>query len=169
MVQSAHLLNYQNKTCNKDGPRKSKAEGEYDYKSSKYYSNLEAAIKSKGTSSFKAADVFMMNTNTNHHYVHNPNGKTNQTKDKSKGVISISNIQNDNSFSNMNSSFKGKSPVIGISSVVYSSNKNGKKQGSRRAYEADKRVEDPAIPFPNSQKHQSSKLGSGYIEYLDNR
>ena len=153
----------------KDYDSKNKRDAEYDYRSSKYYSNLESSLKTKGREAMKAMDAFMMVSNTNHHYIMNHNNTKNLPKDQEKIGGSNSNLQNDNSFNNLNSSFKGRNPVIGISSIVYGSNKNAKKLHSNAHSESNHRVENPAIPFPNSQRHQSSKLASSDKDYLLNK
>lgn len=168
-VKPAHVINYQDKSREGDWDDKNRKDQDYDSRSSKYYSNLESSLKSKGRDAMKAVDAFMMTSNTNHHYMLNHNNAKNYQKEQGKNGGSSSNQQNDNSFNNLNSSFKGRNPVIGISSIVYGSNKNVKKLHTNVHSESNHRVEDPAIPFPNSQRHQSSKAASSDKEYWRNR
>lgn len=125
-VRSSHLVNYQDKTrdCNDKTNRR---EQDPDHRSSKYYSTLESSLKTKGREAMKAVDAFMMTSNTNHHYMLNHNNPKNYQKEQVKNGGTISPQQNDSSFNKLNSSFKARNPVIGISSIVYGSNKNVKK------------------------------------------
>ena len=148
-------------------------------KTSSKYGNLESSVKLKETSALKPNEIFMMNTNTNHHYnyFHNPHkGKTSAREHKKlSGTANLQNLadlkQNDYNFtnndsSNLDISFKGRNPIMGVSALMQ--DVKPKKQ-SRKSSRTSKKIEDPAIPFPNSEKHRSSKLASNESEYTSSR
>ena len=69
--------------------------------------------------------------------------------------------------SNLNISSKERRPMISMSSITHGGQKNAKKVGKKG--QPEKRKEDPAIPFPQSQKHFSSKLTPGEMEFVASR
>lgn len=168
---SSQFFNYTESLRNRDDDTSnvSRTKADYDKLGSKYSSNLEASTKPKDKSILKPNDIFMMNSNTNHHhqYMFNANSQKGSSRQQNKYGPS-SGHPNDISTSNLNTSFKGRNPVIAASSTSqgsgYPSSKTGKK-----VTEPTKHKEDPAIPFPQSQKHRSSKLSPNDIEFASNR
>ena len=168
---SSQFFNYTESLRNRDGDVSdiSRPKVDYEKHSSKYSSNLEASSKSKDKNILKPNDIFMMNSNTNHHhqYMFNANPQKGSSRQQSKyGPSSGQHL--DTSNNNLNSSFKGRNPVIGVSSTSQGSGYHKGKPGKKIA-EATKHKEDPAIPFPQSQKHRSSKLSPNDIEFASSK
>jgi hypothetical protein len=130
--------------------------------SSKYSSNLEASIKRKETKVLKPNEIFIMNTNNNHHYnfLYNANNEKVSSRDQKRVDVSKNYTNNNDSSQNIN--FKGRNPVFGISSVIKESSKSRK--SSRKSSKSYKKSDDPAIPFPHSQKHHSSKFAINEVD-----
>lgn len=106
----------------------------------------------------------MINVNNNHHhYLYNSHGTKPHSREQTKAMLS-SNFTNDSSNSNLNTSTKGRNPVIGITSATHGSKPSHKQ--SRKSSRGPKKIEDPAIPFPQSQKHHSSKLNTNEQEFV---
>lgn len=109
------------------------------------------------------------NTNHHHHYHYNAGPKVNfpQNSRDQKRLNTTPSFTGDTSSSNLNISTKGRNPVISMSSITHGGQKNPKKLSKKP--QNDRVKEDPAIPFPQSQKHFSSKLSPGEIEFVASR
>lgn len=148
------FFNYADKPKKSSDAGASSRLGDYDRNTSKYTSNLEASIKSKeGT-----RDILMMNSNNNHHYhyIYNSNNLSSRDQ-KNKNLTS-----NYTSESNLNSSYKPSSLHPGASDLQ---EKLKTKKPSKKI-STSKKIEDPAIPFPQSQKHHTSKFSPNDIDFV---
>lgn len=158
---STNFFNYTEKIQSKEMnvSNVSKPQTEHDKCSSRYSSNLEASIKLKDAG-LKPNDIFMMNTNNNHHYNYLYNNSQNvNSRDQKKSTMTHTQTKENSS----NACYKVRQPVIGSSSGYHENPKKAKK--SSRKTSGMRHIEDPAIPFPQSQKHQSSKLSPSNIDF----
>jgi hypothetical protein len=139
-----------------------KVPNDHEKLSSKYSSNLEASIKRKETKVLKPNEIFIMNTNNNHHYnfLYNANNEKVSSRDQKR--VDVSKNYTNNNDSSININLKGRNPVFGISSVIKESSKSRK--SSRKSSKNYIKGEDPAIPFPHSQKHHSSKFAANEVD-----
>lgn len=135
-------------------------------KGSSKYSNLENSIKLKESTALKPNEIFMMNTNTNHHYNYFHNSKSGKVSAR-ESTNGISGNFTNNDSSNIDISFKAINPISGISGLM--KDHKPKTKQSRKSSRSSKKIEDPAIPFPQSQKHHSSKLGSNDTDRSNGR
>lgn len=103
-----------------------------------------------------------MNTNNNHHYnfLYNANNEKVSSREQKRVDVSKNYTGNNDSSANIN--FKGRNPVFGISSVIKETSKSRKT--SRKSSKSFKKIEDPSIPIPHSQKHRSSKFAANEVD-----
>lgn len=143
------------------GSHTTKSNAHFEYPRAKYDQNYDPSKKSARD------EIYMMNTNTNHHhhYMYNTNGSKYSSRQKNKDSLRTNNLTNTSSNSNLNNSIKGsRSPIMGITSTTGSSKPSKKtKEKTKPSSSRENKVQNPAIPFPQSQKHYSSKLTSNMI------
>jgi len=162
--QSTTFLNYSDKVKSRDMNiiKSSRQPINYSNQSSKC-PNQDTSSKQKESSGLKPNEIFMMNANSSHHnYLDMVANQKPVSREHKRALLSSKYTSGDTSNSNIDTSFKGKNTVISISSITHGGPKNHKK-GSKKT--AEKKVEDPAIPFPQSQKHHSSKFNPKNIDY----
>lgn len=96
----------------------SKLNTEREKHSSKYSNNLETSIKCKESTVLKPNEIFIMNSNNNHHYNFLYNANSGKVTSRDQKRTDISGNYTNNNDSSMNVSFKGRNPVVGVSSVI---------------------------------------------------